>query len=40
MANGEYRPKSNFFIKLETYVDGQNAGYFAKVKRKSDGQER
>ena len=36
-TKGEYREKSNFSIELETYVDGDNAGYFAWVKRKSDG---
>ena len=35
-VQGEYREKS---ITLDTYVDGHNAGYFAWVKRKSDGQQ-
>lgn len=37
-AKGEYCEKSNFFLKLEMYVDGDNAGYFAYVTRKSDGE--
>ena len=32
-----YRGKTNFHIKLETFVESQNAGYFAMVRRKSDG---
>lgn len=39
-AKGEYRAKSNFFMELDTYVDGESAGYFVWVQRKSDGQKR
>ena len=38
---GEYKPKSNFTIKLQTYVEaGAYTGYFVILKRKSDSQER
>ena len=36
-AKGEYREKSNFHITLDSFVDGQNAGWFVTVKRKLDG---
>ena len=40
LATGEYRAKTNFFIDLETFVEGKKAGFYAKVKRKSDGRTR
>ena len=37
-AKGEYKPRSNFTIQLVTYVEaGESTGYFARVKRKTDG---
>ena len=39
-AKGEYRERSNFVLQLDVYVDGDNAGFFAWVTRKSDGQRR
>ena len=40
-SRGEYKAKSNFSIKLETFVEaGANTGYFVTLKRKSDGLER
>lgn len=40
LATGEYRPKTNFYIELDTFVESQMAGFFATVKRKSDGETR
>lgn len=37
-AKGEYKERSNFSMELDTFVDGQNAGYFVWVTRKSDNQ--
>lgn len=39
-ARGEYKARSNFSLELSQYVDGNDAGYFAWVSRKSDGQRR
>lgn len=37
-AKGEYKPRSNFTVHLVTYVEaGESTGYFARVKRKTDG---
>ena len=39
LAKGEYRPKSNFIMELDTYVEvgpGTEAGYFVWVTRRSD----
>ena len=39
-TKGEYKPKSNFTMRLECFVEaGASTGYFVWVKRKSDGQE-
>ena len=35
-GKGEYKEKSKFAIELATYVDCDNAGFFAWVTRKSD----
>lgn len=36
-GKGEYRPKSNFTIELESFVDaGASTGFFAWITRKSD----
>ena len=37
-AKNEYKERSNFSVELDTFVDGQNAGYFVWVTRKSDNQ--
>ena len=39
-GKGEYKERSNFSMELEQYVDGQDAGFFTWVRRKSDGQKR
>ena len=36
-AKGEYQEKSNFYMKLKLFVDGDNAGYFTYITRKNDG---
>ncbi|XP_065913247.1 uncharacterized protein [Dysidea avara] len=40
-SKGDYKPKSNFTIKLEVFVEaGAHTGYFVTLKRKLDGRER
>ena len=40
-TKGEYKPKSNFTMRFECFVEaGASTGYFVWVKKKSNGQEK